>query len=444
MSLQKILLKIAIFVRKYASKSKFLWSKIQKLQNILLKNKLRNYLMQSNVSSEELAKRSPETKKVGINLIGYAKAESGLGYSLRLMGKSLETTSIPWTMYNFETLNPARKNDNTFQHKITNTAPYRYSIFHINAEQMPLAYEYILRDAWDAYRIGVWYWELPAFPDQWLDRFQYVDELWVFSRFIQECLQKKAPCPVIYITPSMILETPPPLAREHFHLPENDFLFLTMYDTSSVQTRKNPMATIKAFQQAFPNNQKGVGLILKINNAHLKQQEVMTLKKLTKENSNIYFIEEILPRQKLDQLYQMSDAIVSLHRSEGLGYLCLEGMYFGKPVIATNWSGNIDFMDHDNSCLVDYDLIPVENSAGPYKIDHTDQIWAEAKVEHAAQYMKRLYEDKEYREKIEKNAYSSIRTKYTPEISGKQMQERIQYLEEHELYNKKSINTIKK
>ena len=153
MSLQKILLKIAIFVRKYASKSKFLWSKIQKLQNILLKNKLRNYLMQSNVSSEELAKRSPETKKVGINLIGYAKAESGLGYSLRLMGKSLETTSIPWTMYNFETLNPARKNDNTFQHKITNTAPYRYSIFHINAEQMPLAYEYILRDAWDAYRI---------------------------------------------------------------------------------------------------------------------------------------------------------------------------------------------------------------------------------------------------------------------------------------------------
>ena len=163
-----------------------------------------------------------------------------------------------------------------------------------------------------------------------------------------------------------------------------------------------------------------------------------------KFTSIITFIEEILPRQKLDQLYQMSDAIVSLHRSEGLGYLCLEGMYFGKPVIATNWSGNIDFMDHDNSCLVDYDLIPVENSAGPYKIDHTDQIWAEAKVEHAAQYMKRLYEDKEYREKIEKNAYSSIRTKYTPEISGKQMQERIQYLEEHELYNKKSINTIKK
>ena len=62
----KNFIKNCYFCRKYASKSKFLWSKIQKLQNILLKNKLRNYLMQSNVSSEELAKRSPETKKLGL------------------------------------------------------------------------------------------------------------------------------------------------------------------------------------------------------------------------------------------------------------------------------------------------------------------------------------------------------------------------------------------
>ncbi|MDR0267612.1 hypothetical protein [Paenibacillus sp.] len=51
-----------------------------------------------------------------------------------------------------------------------------------------------------------------------------------------------------------------------------------------------------------------------------------------------------------------------------------EAMYLGKPVIGTNWSGNTDFMDRDNSCVVDYSLIKVGEDYGPYK---HHQLWAE-------------------------------------------------------------------
>ena len=109
---------------------------------------------------------------------------------------------------------------------------------------------------------------------------------------------------------------------------------------------------------------------------------------------NIYVIDQTMSRDEINALINACDVAVSLHRSEGLGLLCQEVMYFGKPVIATGWSGNMDFMNENNSCLVSYSMVPVSRYYGVEK--GSDMLWADADVNEAAVYMRRLVDDKEY------------------------------------------------
>lgn len=85
-----------------------------------------------------------------------------------------------------------------------------------------------------------------------------------------------------------------------------------------------------------------------------------------------------------------------MHRAEGFGLGMAEAMYLGKPVIATNWSANTDYMNEMNSCVVDYKLVKLGRNYGPYE---AYQYWAEPSIEHASQYMRRLVTDKKYYEK---------------------------------------------
>jgi glycosyltransferase involved in cell wall biosynthesis len=89
----------------------------------------------------------------------------------------------------------------------------------------------------------------------------------------------------------------------------------------------------------------------------------------------ILLINKTLARQAVYNLEALCDRFVSLHRSEGFGLGLAECMYLGKPVIGTHWSGNVDFMNHKNSCPVDYTLVPLAKDSGPYQ---RGQIWAEA------------------------------------------------------------------
>lgn len=67
-----------------------------------------------------------------------------------------------------------------------------------------------------------------------------------------------------------------------------------------------------------------------------------------------------------------------------------ESMALGKPVIATGWSGNVDFMDAENSILVDYRLVPVESGAYP----HSDGArWADPDIKAAAAAMIKLVDE---------------------------------------------------
>ena len=101
--------------------------------------------------------------------------------------------------------------------------------------------------------------------------------------------------------------------------------------------------------------------------------------------------------EEMRGLLQCADCYVSLHRSEGLGLGMAESMYLGKPVIATAYSGNLEFMNNENSCLVSYSKIAV--SDGEY-LDQKNQVWADANILEASKYMQKIFSDLEFRTQL--------------------------------------------
>ena len=149
------------------------------------------------------------------------------------------------------------------------------------------------------------------------------------------------------------------------------------------------------------------------------------LKQIKGQHQNIYFLPKVLDRIEVNELIMMCDVAVSLHRSEGLGLLCQEAMYLGKPVIATNWSGNVDFMSDREACMVDYKLIHVGEDIGPYE---SWQEWADADVDHASELMGRLYADRSLCAKLGDNARKRILDEYSSEACGKRMRSRLEFI----------------
>jgi glycosyltransferase involved in cell wall biosynthesis len=124
-------------------------------------------------------------------------------------------------------------------------------------------------------------------------------------------------------------------------------------------------------------------------------------------------------------LIDSCNSFVSLHRSEGFGRGPAEAMLLGKPVIVTNYSGNTDFTRPDNSCLVDYCLIPVR--AGQYVFEE-GQVWADVDIEHAAWHMKRLSEETTYATEIALRGQEFIREKFNSFVIGEIYARRLQEL----------------
>lgn len=365
-------------------------------------------------------------ESVDVTLLGYIKSEHGLGESARHVASALDATGYTWNVYDFEVNNLSRKQDELLNDKITNTINSPLLIMNINADQTPVVKKHFEDEQWNKiYKIGIWYWELPVFPDKWISSFNMVNEVWAPTRFIQDAVSMKANCPVIYMPLPMELEVPSIVTRKKLGLPEDAFLFLNMYDTLSIQSRKNPIAVIEAFKKAFSPDDLSVGLVIKINNSNVIEKEYDYLKQITGQYQNIYILAKVLSRAEVSELIMMCDVAVSLHRSEGLGLLCQEAMYFGKPVIATNWSGNIDFMSDNEACMVRYKLVNVGKDTGPYE---AWQEWADADVEHASEYMEELYADRDLCTQLGEKAHKRIAEEYSPDICGRRMKKRLEYI----------------
>jgi glycosyltransferase involved in cell wall biosynthesis len=308
---------------------------------------------------------------------------------------------------------------------ISNRNPCPFNVFHVNADQMPLAYDYLGGAFFTGrYNIGYWHWELPVFPKEWLGSYDYVDEVWVPTKFVLDALVPTSPKPVVQIPHGIAFNASATASRTRFGLPRDRFVFLMMYDMFSHQARKNPESAIRAFAKAF-RPPSPAALVVKVMNADKRNQAYTALRQILAEIPDVIVLDRILSRQEVYDLESVCDSFISLHRSEGFGLGLAESMYLGKPVIGTNWSGNVDFMDHANSCLVDYELVEITEDHGPYR---RGQHWAEPDVDHAAWYMRRLVEDREFRARLASAGRETIVRKFSAAAVGQQYRKRLDFI----------------
>lgn len=360
--------------------------------------------------------------RIGVNVVGYFRAALGIGEGARITAYCMESSGIENTVVNFEAGRPNWGEDRSREYRFRSDNPYKVNLLQINADQMDIAVRYLGREFMDNhYNIGFWAWELPEFPERWCEAFEHVDEIWTPSIFCQQSIAAKAPCPVLCMPHAVEFTQTIELTRQDFGLPEDEFLFLVMYDANSIQMRKNPFSAISAFARAIAEKDS-VTLVIKAMNIDEHPEDFRRLKTAIADcPGNVQLIDRVLERSEVISLQTLCDCYVSLHRSEGFGLCLAEAMYLGKPVIATNWSGNVDYMNHENSCLVDYELVPLTETYGPYE---AGQIWAEPNIDHAAHYMRTLLDDADSTKLIGKKAAASIRKQLSFDAVGRLFRKR--------------------
>lgn len=136
------------------------------------------------------------------------------------------------------------------------------------------------------------------------------------------------------------------LGRKDFNLPEDACLFCFSFDLNSSIHRKNPRACLNAFQKAFPVNEvteRPVGLVIKCHKPKRANEQWDRLKEAAERDHRIFIVEETLSRPDLLALYKSCDCYLSLHRAEGFGRGMAEALLPGLEVIATGYSGNVDY-----------------------------------------------------------------------------------------------------
>jgi glycosyltransferase involved in cell wall biosynthesis len=368
--------------------------------------------------------RRPLAGRPGVNLVGWPRLEIGVGENLREVARSLAAAAVEFGIRDVS-LGSAGA-DQSVTPWIRRDAGYHTNLFVMNADNMTescmrLGFE----DLADRFNIACWVWELAEFPAKWRTEMCLLDEIWAASSFVQKAISLAADIPVVFAPQPVTLPAGARFPRARFAIPEDRFVFFFQFDFTAFVERKNPYAAIAAFRRAFPGRSAPVVLVIKTNHSERYPEEMRKLLDAAANDPNIILIHGTLPRDKVVSLLAAADTFISLHRSEGFGRSLAEAMLLGKPVIGTNYSGNTDFMTAENSCPVNYTLVPV--LPGQYPCAE-GQVWAEPDMEHAAWYMRRLVRNRDYREMLSRAARKTIANHYSSEATGAHYLRRLQTL----------------
>jgi glycosyltransferase involved in cell wall biosynthesis len=217
---------------------------------------------------------------------------------------------------------------------------------------------------------------------------------------------------------------PSNVTRDALGLPEDKFLFLFTFDMLSFIERKNPWGAIEAYRRAFGPDFNETSLIIKVTNLDQFPQHREPLRQAVASVKGI-LMDGYLERAELDGLFNLCDAYVSLHRSEGFGMTIAEAMHLGKPVIATDYSGNADYMNVNNSYPVGYELVELEQDHGPYK---KGGVWADPDLDHAAAQMRRAFENQDEARFKGRRAAADIERWYGSEAMARKIMGRFEVI----------------
>ena len=338
-----------------------------------------------------------------VRVIGPINSQSGLGQASRMSVESLLAAGVRPKILDFYLDNPAPRLLSYVEGSPIEPDGNAINLIHLNAESIPLAAAYLDRRLFDgAYNIGYFFWELPRPARCHELAIKMVDEIWVSSEFNVQAYRSMTDKPVRKVgiaVETLSAEGDRALVRDRYGLSATTFVFMSTFDSYSFIQRKNPAAVLRAFLKAFEHRAVDVHLIIKTHNltAVLGEPDAAKLvgevMELAARDRRITLIDSTLPFSELLALKQACDVYVTLHRSEGWGFGAVEAMQLGLPVIATAFSGNLEFCTPETSYSVGY--TPVYLERDDYIFVQPGDYWAEPDVNGAAQAMTEAFENPE-------------------------------------------------
>ena len=356
----------------------------------------------------------------GVRVVGYFTAELGVGEAGRAMVEGLDAVGEPYCVV------PERRTWNRQRAGLYRAAAAGtvddgdVNLVCVNADQFPSVIERLGPDAMRGRRtVGLWGWEVEEFPAVFAPAAELVDEVWTYSRHAAAAIRPAIDKPVHVVPLPVVSRRPARRTRAQLGVPDG-FVFLFCFDFFSIPERKNPLGVIEAFCRAFPSpSPAGAGgrpqLVVKSINGDKRLADLERLRLRVLDRPDVHVRDGYLDPAEHLALVGACDAYVSLHRAEGFGYTMAEAMLLAKPVIATGYSGNLEFMDEGNGLLVDYSLVPIGEGSAPYPATSR---WADPDLDQAADHMLRLVEDPKTGRRIARQARDDIRTWHSPSARG--------------------------
>ena len=321
-----------------------------------------------------------------VTVIGHPFITIGMGEHLRAAFRSLRSAGLDTAIrdvYGLGSTDSAVR-DELSTHLVNDFS--EFNIFCLNGDEVEPALAHLATDVPPGISVVYPLWELSRYPKQWAEQLSKFDEIWAPSQFIYDAIRKSVKRPVVHMPLAGEVRAGTLLGRRHFDIPESSFVFLFFFDFSSYVERKNPLAVLGAFEELCRRcPSEDVCLVIKMKGGVARQKDYELLQSYVKASkSRIVVIDRLLSEIEIKSLVWCCDCFLSLHRSEGFGFGLSSAMFLGKPVVATGYSGNLDFMTTENSCLVRHTMIPVPKGAYPF---WEGQVWAEPDINDAVDKM---------------------------------------------------------
>jgi glycosyltransferase involved in cell wall biosynthesis len=366
----------------------------------------------------------------GVNLVGFVKAQFGLGEDVRTASAALKAAAVPHALINVPAGSAVPQQDDSLTQILTERFPYKITIYCMSA--FDVAVLYLARGPGffaGQYRIGYWPWELPRFPALWKDVYALVDEVWAGSTFTAQAHRTECPKPVRKLPCPVVLPPLEAVPRRNLGLQnEAAFVFVYPFDVNSYLARKNPLGLVRAFRRAFPAPDVGVALLLRVNGNPDGQPGWAEVSAECAADNRIIVLAGTFDRKTAIGVIAASDCLVSTHRAEGFGRNIAEAIMLGIPVLATAFSGCTDFLAPEEG--LPFEPTPVREGDYPFG----DGLWwAEPSVTEMARRMRQI---RRARERDHPRGFqrlarrgAEIAASYSPLATGKAFAARLRQIE---------------
>jgi glycosyltransferase involved in cell wall biosynthesis len=361
-----------------------------------------------------------------ITLIGHPYAPTGRGEHIRAIWRALRTVGVHASIYD---LTGSQITDPAFgrlKPHILEHVPDGVRLFHINGYEVGktlLTLE--LRQPGvrkHGFNIVFPAWELPNYP--YGAKLEWFDEVWTASAFVEQSIRAAVSIPVIRIPNACEPHLLTKHGRDHFGLPKHSFLILFLFDMCSLHSRKNPLAAIEAFKGVLSLRPSAeVHLAIKVSHPEHDLHFIKKFRAAVRAlGERVTLMEGTWSLDEARSLIQCSDCFLSLHRSEGFGRGPAEAMFFGKPVVATGWSGNMEYMNDKVAFPVAYNLVPVRPGEFRY---WQNQVWADPDISEAVAALVRILDDRALANRVGRRARAHMRRNFSDVALGSRYRARL-------------------